>query len=64
MMGKVVEVMSTMKTEDQNREETYPEAIERMGKPEEIAALIAYLLGDESRYVTGSSYRIDGGRLA
>jgi hypothetical protein len=28
-----------------------------------VAPLIAYLLGDESRFITGSVYQIDGGRL-
>lgn len=36
-------------------------ALKRDGKPEEAAALIAYLLGDESRYITGAAYTIDGG---
>ncbi|KAF1999319.1 short chain dehydrogenase [Amniculicola lignicola CBS 123094] len=35
----------------------------RDGQPEEIAELIVWLLGEESSYVTGSIYRIDGGML-
>ncbi|EXJ66786.1 uncharacterized protein A1O5_09981 [Cladophialophora psammophila CBS 110553] len=38
-------------------------AIDRPGEPEEVAALIAFLLGDESKWITGSTYVIDGGRL-
>ncbi len=30
-------------------------------KPEEVASMISYLLGDESRLVTASIYRFDGG---
>jgi NAD(P)-dependent dehydrogenase (short-subunit alcohol dehydrogenase family) len=35
----------------------------RPGKPEEVAALVAWLCTDEARYVTGSSYVIDGGMI-
>jgi len=34
----------------------------RVGKPEEIAALILFLLGDEAGWITGGSFAIDGGR--
>jgi 2-keto-3-deoxy-L-fuconate dehydrogenase len=37
------------------------QAIGRMGRPEEIAAAALYLASDESRFVTGSSFIIDGG---
>ena len=33
----------------------------RPGKPEEVAALVAWLASDEAAYVTGQSYIIDGG---
>ena len=35
--------------------------IGRMGKPEEIAALILYLCSNEASFITGSDYAIDGG---
>lgn len=34
----------------------------RFGSPEEIADVAAFLLGDESRYVTGAVFAADGGR--
>lgn len=34
----------------------------RWAEPEEIAALIAYLMSDEASWVTGACYAIDGGR--
>lgn len=35
--------------------------IGRMGEPEEIAALVAFLCSDEAGFITGSAYDIDGG---
>ena len=35
----------------------------RPGKPEEVAALVAWLCSEEATYVTGSSYVIDGGMI-
>lgn len=36
-------------------------AVQRYGKADEIAAMVAYLAGPEAGYVTGSSLTIDGG---
>jgi NAD(P)-dependent dehydrogenase (short-subunit alcohol dehydrogenase family) len=33
----------------------------RVGQPQEIAALAAYLAADESAYMTGQAIAIDGG---
>ena len=49
-----------------NRDEVFEnlskyQPIGRMGKPEEIAALAAFLCSDESSFITGSAYDIDGG---
>ncbi|KAH7111902.1 hypothetical protein B0J13DRAFT_590929 [Dactylonectria estremocensis] len=41
--------------------EDLPQLFKRYSKPQEIAALIAYLLGDESKFTTSSAYSIDGG---
>lgn len=38
--------------------------IGRMGKPEEVANLALYLCSDESSFITGSSYDIDGGVMS
>lgn len=37
--------------------------LRRLGKPEEVAALVAYLASDESGYSTGSEMIADGGML-
>ena len=36
--------------------------LQRTGAPEDIAAAVAWLLGDGSGYVTGQTLRVDGGR--
>lgn len=36
----------------------------RLGEPEEVAALVAFLASDEAPHITGASYIIDGGRCA
>lgn len=41
--------------------DAYPSALGRPGRPEEVAAAIAWLLGDESSLVVGTTLVIDGG---
>ncbi len=36
----------------------------RMGKPEEVAALFAFLASDEAKFITGQCFIIDGGEIA
>ncbi|MFN2531737.1 MAG: glucose 1-dehydrogenase [Pyrinomonadaceae bacterium] len=40
--------------------ETHP--LGRVGKPEEIASLVAFLASEEASWITGATYSIDGGR--
>jgi len=35
-----------------------------LGRPEDIAAVVVFLLGDEARYVTGQAIAVDGGTSA
>jgi NAD(P)-dependent dehydrogenase (short-subunit alcohol dehydrogenase family) len=45
------------------KEMTSTQAVGRMGKPEEVAAAVLYLVSDEASFVTGSALMIDGGWL-
>lgn len=49
-----------------NRDEMFAklsqfQPIGRMGTPDEVSALIAFLCSDEAAFITGSAYDIDGG---
>jgi NAD(P)-dependent dehydrogenase (short-subunit alcohol dehydrogenase family) len=46
------------------RERVALHPIGRLGKPEDIAGLAVYLASDESSWVTGSAFPVDGGYLA
>jgi 3-oxoacyl-[acyl-carrier protein] reductase len=35
----------------------------RVGKPEELAALVAFLCSERASYITGSSIAVDGGHV-
>jgi len=39
----------------------YNSSLKRIGEPDEVAELIAFLLSDMSSYITGQTIRIDGG---
>jgi NAD(P)-dependent dehydrogenase (short-subunit alcohol dehydrogenase family) len=47
--------------EEAYREMASSQAIGRMGKPEEIAAAVLYLVSDEAAFITGTELIIDGG---
>ena len=46
------------------REQLSRAMIRRMGRPEEIAGVIAFAASDDASYMTGTDLRVDGGVLA
>lgn len=46
-----------------NEERPYLE-LKRRGKPEEVAAAIAFLCSEQASFVIGANYRVDGGSVA
>jgi NAD(P)-dependent dehydrogenase (short-subunit alcohol dehydrogenase family) len=41
--------------------ERWPNAVGRMGRPDEIAAAIAFVASEEAAFMTGAHIRINGG---
>ncbi len=48
-------------TDGKTKGESTAVPLARHGVPEECASLVAFLLGDESTYITGATYSVDGG---
>ena len=47
--------------DDVRAERMQAEGIRRLGQPEDTAALVAFLCGDEARHIHGAGIAVDGG---
>ncbi len=61
--GPIDTEMIKIRTPEQNRERVQQVPMKRMGTAEEVAALVLFLLSDESGYITGAEVAIDGGAV-
>ncbi len=63
--GYVLTPMQRAEYSDQMLEEVNRKLpLKRHGRPEEVAALFAFLASDDAAYITGHVYALDGGEIA
>ncbi len=67
MLARVYGETKEEKTESTSKEDLKPMSaipLARFGEASEVAKLFAFLLSDDSSYITGSVHRVDGGALS
>jgi 3-oxoacyl-[acyl-carrier protein] reductase len=57
------ELFSSDKTEEDKRRFAQMAALGRLGQPQDIADVVAFLAGDEARWITGQNIRPNGGLI-
>ncbi|WP_404437178.1 SDR family oxidoreductase [Microbacterium aerolatum] len=55
------DIMGGTLTDDRKQDLSRDVLVGRVGRPDEVASLIAYLLGEDAGYITGVNYDINGG---
>ena len=53
--------MTSVLNDEQKEDMIEQLSIKRVGKPEDIANMVSFLCSDESEYITGQVFPVDGG---
>ena len=61
--GPIDTEMLKVRLPEQNQQRLQQVPMKRMGTAEEVAALVLFLMSDESGYITGAEVAIDGGAI-
>jgi NAD(P)-dependent dehydrogenase (short-subunit alcohol dehydrogenase family) len=60
--GAIVTEMSSFTTTDAGREFTLGiQALKRLGQPDDVGDVVAFLASNEARWINGDTVRVDGG---
>lgn len=55
------ELFSQGKTEEQKQRVAKLAALGRLGRPEDVADAVAFLVSEDGRWITGQTVRVNGG---
>jgi NAD(P)-dependent dehydrogenase (short-subunit alcohol dehydrogenase family) len=63
--GRMISTIAeAMPADDAERRYRAAIPMRRFGRPEEVAATVAFLLSDDAAYITGAGYEVDGGHTS